>query len=111
MGRPVIATILSFGLELPLSIGGVALLILKFKTNLLGVYWFQAISGGVEGLLVLGILLWSNWDKCADEARVRQESAPASGSGAESEETADLLDVIEDQREDEGIFVDEHNSS
>jgi len=111
MGRPVIATILSFGLELPLSIGGVALLILKFKTNLLGVYWFQAISGGVEGLLVLGIVLWSNWDKCADEARVRQELSPASGSRAESEETADLLDVIEDQREDEGIFVDEHNSS
>ena len=100
MGRPLISTILSFGLELPLSIGGVALLILHFNANLLAVTWFQAISGGFEAVLVIGIMLATDWNKCADEARARQESSPAEGSeeeegeddaGEGDEETANLL--------------------
>ena len=100
MGRPLISTILSFGLELPLSIGGVALLILHFNANLLAVTWFQAISGGFEAVLVIGIMLATDWNKCADEAKARQESSPAEGSGEEEgeddadegdEETANLL--------------------
>jgi len=105
MGRPLISTILSFGLELPLSIGGVALLILHFNANLLAVTWFQAISGGLEAVLVLGIMFMSDWTKCADEARARQESTPAAaddddvgGTGPDGTdevnvyETADLLE-------------------
>ena len=80
MGRPIIATILSFGFELPLSIGGVALYILKFHGNLLGVYWFQAISGGLEALVVIIILSVSNWQKYANEVILRQESREISRS-------------------------------
>ena len=75
MGRPLIATILSFGLELPVSIGGVAIYILWCHGNLLGVYWFQAIAGGFEAVLVILIMIFSNWNKCADEARRRQEAS------------------------------------
>merc|ERR1712157_78254 len=56
MGRPIIATILSFGLELPLSIGGVAVYIICLRGNFLGVYWWQAISGVIE-VVVIFILL------------------------------------------------------
>jgi len=72
MGRPVIATILSFGLELPMSIGGVTIYILVFHGNLLGVYWWQAISGGIEAVIVLCIMARSNWNECAEEAQRRQ---------------------------------------
>jgi MATE family multidrug resistance protein len=72
MGRPIIATILSFGFELPMSIGGVAIYILLMKGNLLGVYWWQAISGGVEALVVVFLMVISNWDHWAGEARRRQ---------------------------------------
>jgi MATE family multidrug resistance protein len=84
MGRPLIATILSFGLELPLSIGGVAIYILWFHGNLLGVYWFMAITGGVEAAIVILILTSSNWSQCAEEVRRRQ--APA-GEEDEPNET------------------------
>jgi len=72
-GRPLIATILSFGLELPLSIGGVAIYILYYHGNLLGVYWWSAISAGIEIIIVLYLVITSNWTKCAEEARERQE--------------------------------------
>lgn len=74
MGRPLIATILSFGLELPLSIGGVGIYIFFFHGTLLGVYWLQAATSAVEAVIVMWILLRSDWQKCADEARARQES-------------------------------------
>merc|ERR1711862_496569 len=67
MGRPLIATILSFGLELPLSIGGVAVYIFYYHGDLLGVYWLQAITGGLELAIVLVLFLSSNWDKCAED--------------------------------------------
>jgi multidrug resistance protein, MATE family len=81
MGRPFIATLLSFGLELPMSIGGVAIYILYYHGNLLGVYWWQAISGGIEVCIVLAIMMRSNWKRCAREAQARQEvvSSPLAG--------------------------------
>jgi MATE family multidrug resistance protein len=84
MGRPLIATILSFGLELPLSIGGVAIYILWFHGNLLGVYWWMAISGGIEAAIVILIMASSNWSQCADEAKRRQAAA---GEEDETNET------------------------
>ncbi|KAG7349181.1 MATE efflux family protein [Nitzschia inconspicua] len=90
-GRPLIATILSFGLELPLSIGGVAIYILVFHGDLLGVYWFNAISGAVEAAIVLYLIMSSNWTKCADEARERQEASRRSASES-GENTADVED-------------------
>lgn len=77
-GRPLIATVLSFGLELPLSIGGVAVYILYFHGDLIGVYWWGAIAAGIEIVIVLFLVINSNWAKCADDARERQESASAS---------------------------------
>jgi MATE family multidrug resistance protein len=74
-GRPLIATILSFGLELPLSIGGVAVYILVFHGNLLGVYWFNALAGALEAAIVLYLIVSSNWSLCAEEAQQRQEAA------------------------------------
>jgi len=73
MGRPVLATFLSFGFELPVSVGALALYILKFHGNLIGVYWLQARTGGVEAVVVLIIMVLSNWEKCADETRKRQK--------------------------------------
>lgn len=88
MGRPLIATILSFGLELPLSLGGVALYILVMHGNLLGVYWLQAILGGVEVLVVMFILLRSDFGYWADEARKRQEAA-GTGTGSNANSISD----------------------
>uniref|UniRef100_A0A6U5ETY3 Polysaccharide biosynthesis protein C-terminal domain-containing protein n=1 Tax=Corethron hystrix TaxID=216773 RepID=A0A6U5ETY3_9STRA len=75
MGRPIIATILSFGFELPISIGAVALYIIRFHGDLLGVYWVQAAAGGFELSILCIILLTSNWDKYAKKAQKRQEVA------------------------------------
>ena len=93
MGRPLIATILSFGLELPLSIGGVALYIFIMRGNLLGVYWWQAISGGVEVVIVFFILITSNFDYWAFEARKRQEVGilNESDDGSDDDEEEDYL--------------------
>jgi len=85
MGRPLIATILSFGLELPLSLGGVALYIIVLKGNLLGVYWLQAILGGLEVFVVMFILMRSDFDYWADKARKRQEAS----SSAENPDDGD----------------------
>ena len=74
-GRPLIATILSFGLELPLSIGGVAIYILYFHGDIIGVYWWGAIAAGIEIVIVMYLIVTSDWAKCADEARERQEAA------------------------------------
>jgi len=74
MGRPFIATLLSLGLELPLSIGGVAVYILYYHGNLLGVYWWGAIAGAIELVIVILIFLRSDWDKCVRDAKRRQES-------------------------------------
>ena len=100
-GRPVIATILSFGFEMPLSIGGVAILILFLHSNLLGVYWYNAASGAVEAVIVLYLMVISNWTKCADDARARQEAARVEASGdsahsTEDEAAASLLENAED---------------
>ena len=77
MGRPMIATMLSFGLELPLSIGGVALYILVFHGDILGVYWWQAIAGAIELVIVAVILFRSDWSHCAAEAQRRNEAMPS----------------------------------
>lgn len=104
MGRPIISTILSFGFELPTSIGGAAIYILAFHGNLLGVYWWTAISAAIEIVVVLGILLASDWDYWASEARRRQEAGEdttnnnndddddGNGNNDENEEQVGLLE-------------------
>jgi MATE family multidrug resistance protein len=85
-GRPLIATILSFGLELPLSIGGVAIYILVFHGNLLGVYWFNAIAGAIEAVIVFYLIGSSDWSKCAQEAQERQEAARNAANNDDDED-------------------------
>jgi len=85
-GRPLIATILSFGLELPMSIGGVAIYILVFHGHLLGVYWWGAISGAIEAWIVVYLLFQSNWNQCATEAQQRQEAARSSDENENDDE-------------------------
>ena len=96
MGRPIIATILSFGLELPLSIGGVAIYILVMHGNLLGVYWLNAIIGAFEVAIVLFLLFRSNWDYWAQEAQRRQEAGTSDddddNDGEVNESTTPLLE-------------------
>jgi hypothetical protein len=100
MGRPILATILSFGFELPMSIGGVAIYILVFHGNLLGVYWWTAISGLIEVIVVTILLFRSDWQHWALEAQRRQEARPSGASeettandeaGRETEETVPLV--------------------
>ena len=76
MGRPLLATVMSLGIELPLTVGGVAVYVLWCHGNLLGVYWWQAIAGGIEAVIVLAILMLSNWERCAAETQHRQEAPP-----------------------------------
>lgn len=90
MGRPMLATILSFGFELPLSIIGVAVYILKFRGTLLGVYWLQAGLSFLEAVVVALILGSLDWNKCAEEAQRRQES---------NEETNDDPSVVPDEEQ------------
>ena len=89
MGRPILATILSFGLELPMSIGGVAILILVMHGDLLDVYWWTVISGGVEAVIVFGLLFRSDWNHWADEARRRQEAGSDSSTDNDDNATED----------------------
>lgn len=111
MGRPLLATILSFGLELPLTLGGVAIYILVMHGNLLGVYWWQALSGGIELIIVLVILSCSNWQACADDAQRRQEVQREDESPEAEAEAAGhwvpLLDEVEEQSQalEEGLDV------
>ena len=95
MGRPLIATVLSFGLELPMSIGGVAIYIFLMHGNLLGTYWWGAISGGVEILIVFYLFVKSDWNYWAAAARLRQEAGTNSASEEENTETATLVDAEE----------------
>jgi Na+-driven multidrug efflux pump len=94
MGRPIIATILSFGLELPMSIGGVAIYILVMHGDLLGVYWWTAISGAIELVIVFALLISSDWEYWADEARKRQETGDA---GEADEADAGSNDDVESE--------------
>lgn len=57
-----------------MSIGGVAIYILVMHGNLLGVYWWSAISGGIEVVIVLFLLLRSDWGYWAEQAILRQEA-------------------------------------
>jgi MATE family multidrug resistance protein len=107
MGKPFLATLLSFGLELPLSIGGVAVYILVFHGNLLGVYWWQAISGGIEIIIVFAILLRANWNQCAVEAKLRQE-ATSEHIGTEDDVDCDEnhVPLLNDDADEEAACTD-----
>jgi len=74
MGRPLIATRLSFFYELPMQIGGLAIYIFVLDGTLLGIFWMLVTLTAIESVIVLIILARSNWNQCAEEARTRQEA-------------------------------------
>lgn len=87
-GRTLIITLLSFGFELPASIGSVAImvLVLKFRMpdGLLKINWVNAAVSAIE-LVVVGLLvLCSDWNKYARLARERQEAAQREDEAAEA---------------------------
>ena len=88
-GRPLVATVLSFGLELPLSIGGVAVYVLRFHGGLVGVYWWGAVAAGVELAVVLCLVRRLVWARCADDARARQEASGDASAAAGDDDPED----------------------
>ena len=91
---------LSFGFELPTSIGGTALLVyvakLRGKEGLLAITWAGGGFSLVEVLVVGLIVLCGNWKRYAADAKARQESSQAEDRPAEPE-AADA-DVREEER-------------
>jgi Na+-driven multidrug efflux pump len=82
-GRNQVATALSFGFELPFSIGAAAVLIFVLKTSLEWVYWGAAVVAAVEACIVLLLLCGSDWSRYSREARERQEQAQDAASNSE----------------------------
>ena len=113
MGRPIIATVLSFGLELPLSIGGVAIYIIVMHGNLLGVYWLNAIIGAFEVAIVLFLLFRSNWDYWAQEAQRRQEAGTSDDGDDDNEDEGNesTTPLLEGNSNDEANATDDLEES
>lgn len=78
-GRTVVTTLLSFGFELPASIGGTALLVFVAKLRgPQGLLWITWAGGGfslVEVGVVAAVILLGDWSRYAREAQARQEAA------------------------------------
>ena len=72
-GRQSLVAALSFCLDIPLSIGGVAAVVLLVKgARLLDVYWYQTAAALVELLVAYAFVFASDWKRYADEALARQ---------------------------------------
>lgn len=72
-GRTKLATFLSMGVTLPLSVGSVALLVLVLHANLIQVYWAQALVSCLEMAICMIVFLRSDWFRFARDASERQE--------------------------------------
>jgi MATE family multidrug resistance protein len=101
-GRTFIITLLSFGFELPTSIGGVAIMVYVLKwrmpDGMLKITWANAAVALLELVIVAGIVLCSDWKRYAREARARQEAAAA----ADAEPTVEpIVAAAEPQEEGE----------
>jgi len=82
MGRPIISTWLSFFYEIPTRIGGVAILIYIFDTSLLSIFWMLCVATAIESVILLIIMVRSDWNQCAEEALKRQEASTSSDTEA-----------------------------
>ena len=72
MGRQWLVTVLSFFVDIPLSIGGVAVVILYFHVDLLGVYLYGVAAAVLELAIAYACIFASDWKKYAREAQERQ---------------------------------------
>ena len=100
-GRTFIITLLSFGFELPTSIGGVAIMVYVLKwrmpDGMLKITWANAAVALLELVIVAGIVLCSDWKRYAREARARQEAAAA----ADAEPTVEPIVAAAEPQEGE----------
>jgi MATE family multidrug resistance protein len=71
-GRQVLVTVLSFFVDIPLSIGGVAVIVLLFHADLLDVYLYGVCAALLELAIAYGFIFASNWKQCAEDAQARQ---------------------------------------
>lgn len=100
-GRTKAVACLSFGFELPFSIGSVALLVLVFKADLVTVFWGQAAVSAFEMVVVLAILQRSDWALYAREAQERQGAvAPEDTGPEEAPHNASVLSLQPQNTED-----------
>ena len=87
-GRTLVITLISFGFELPTSIGGVAIMVLVLKwrmpDGLLNITWVNAAIGAFEMFIVGVVVLCGDWEKYAREALQRQEAARAENAANEA---------------------------
>jgi Na+-driven multidrug efflux pump len=77
-GRTKLSTILSMGVELPMTLGIVAYLVFVVKTTVVPLYWGQAAVFWLEMAICLAIWAGSDWPRYAREAQERQEVNRAS---------------------------------
>jgi len=79
-GRTRLATLLSMGVELPMTLGIVAYLVFVVHTTVVPLYWGQAAVFWLEMAICFAIWYFSNWQQYADDAQRRQEATQASPS-------------------------------
>jgi MATE family multidrug resistance protein len=92
-GRPILTTILSFCIEMPMTIGVVGFVVFvglphvvngKFvfeQGDIYDVYWVQFFSTAIQFVILFWLLSRSDWRKYAHEAQVRQSGAAAPSDG------------------------------
>lgn len=73
-GRQLLVTVLSFFVDIPLSIGGVAVVVLYFRADLLDVYLYGVAAALLELAIAYGFIFASDWTRYAREARERQNA-------------------------------------
>ena len=74
-GRQSLTFCLSFFVDIPLSVGGVAAVVLLVKrASLLNVYEWQTCAALLELLIAYAFIVSSDWGKYAEEAKARQRA-------------------------------------
>jgi MATE family multidrug resistance protein len=69
----MLVTFLSFAIDIPLSIGGVAVVVLCVRgANLEDVYLYQVAAAVVELMIAYVFIFKSDWRKLSEEALARQ---------------------------------------
>jgi len=75
-GRTKLATLLSFAVQLPLTIGGVAYAVIELHKDVITVYWIQASVMAFQMTIVMAIFLSSDWKRYALAAATNQKLTP-----------------------------------
>ena len=97
-GRTVVTTIMSFGVELPLTIGGTAFLVYVAKvrgaSGLLWILWVGGAGVSCVQLAILAVLMsgaCTNWQRYADDARKRNEAAASEVAANQQDEPEQIV--------------------